>query len=733
MNLSPGSKLGPYEIIDLIGSGGMGEVWKARDTRLGRAVAIKKVKEQHSERFKQEAKTIAALNHTFICQLFDIGPDYLVLEYVEGKTLSSPLPEKEAVRLAIQIATALEAAHKKGIIHRDLKPANIMVTDEGSVKLLDFGLAKLYEQDGLNSNVQTAEFPPTQAGTVLGTIAYMSPEQAQGQPADARSDIFAFGLVLYEMLSGRRAFSGESPHVTVAALLRDSPPPLKASPSLEMVVSRCLAKMPSARYQTVSEIKIALEQVSQDMEAKSSTESQPSIAVLPFVNMSGDKEQEYFSDGLAEEIINVLAHIPGLRVAGRTSSFFFRGKDVEFAEIGERLNVDHILEGSVRKAGSRIRVTAQLIKVADGFHVWSERYDRDLTDVFAIQDEIAGAIAANLKVKLSTKKTEHRDYAPSLPAYEAYLKARHYQFKATPESLIRSKQYAEQAIALDPRFAQAHIQLGDYFLAQAGWGLSSIQEAMAAMRKEARNALDLDPLLPEAQAMLGVVAGVYDYDWNNAERCFALAMAREPIPPQVRHWYGYFYLFLIGKVQEALEEQERALRQDPLNIFFRLSLAACLLAAGRQEDADLELYKILELDENFVPAFFHLVISQAVRGMYAKAFPLAEKLYLLAPWYAPSIGLLAGLVSRTGDVSRAEGLLQRFAEERAYNAPVAYAVSYLLCGEVDKAVDWIMKAIEQRHPFILVLLRSPLGKMLHSSPRRFLLMKLLNLPETPAI
>jgi serine/threonine protein kinase len=233
-----GKTLGPYEIIALIGAGGMGEVWKARDTRLGRIVAIKKVKEQHSERFKQEARTIAALNHTFICQLHDIGPDYLVLEYVEGKSLPSPLPEREAVRLAIQIATALEAAHKKGIIHRDLKPANIMVTDEGSVKLLDFGLAKLYEQNASTSGLPTADFPATQVGAVLGTVAYMSPEQAQGQPADARSDIFSFGLVLYEMLSGRRAFAGESNLAVMNAIVKNEPPHLKTSPSLEKIVQR---------------------------------------------------------------------------------------------------------------------------------------------------------------------------------------------------------------------------------------------------------------------------------------------------------------------------------------------------------------------------------------------------------------------------------------------------------------------------------------------------------------
>ena len=252
MILTSGSKLGPYEILAPIGAGGMGEVWKARDTRLGRIVAIKMVKEQHSERFKQEARSVAALNHPYICQLFDIGPDYLVLEYVEGKPLSSALPEQEAIRLAILVATALAAAHKKGIIHRDLKPGNIMVTDEGSVKLLDFGLAKLYEQSASES---PAEFPPTQSGAVLGTLAYMSPEQAQGQPADARSDIFSFGLVLYEMLSGRRAFAGDGNYAIMNAIVKEVPPQLQTSPSIERIVRQCLEKQPLRRYQTMSEVK----------------------------------------------------------------------------------------------------------------------------------------------------------------------------------------------------------------------------------------------------------------------------------------------------------------------------------------------------------------------------------------------------------------------------------------------------------------------------------------------
>jgi eukaryotic-like serine/threonine-protein kinase len=392
MSLTTGTRLGPYEILALLGTGGMGEVWKARDTRLNRIVAVKRLTGQHSGRFEQEARAIAALNHPHICQIYDVGADYLVLEYVEGRTLADRLrggggpglPIEEALRLARQIAEGLEEAHRAGILHRDLKPGNVMVTTKGVAKLLDFGLATLVSADD--------DVTRTLDGTVLGTAAYMSPEQAEGRPLDARSDIFSFGTVLYEMLSGSRAFGGTTALQVMNAVVRDEPPPLQSSPALERIVRRCLEKSPGQRFQTMAEVRSALERPS--TAPLKPIEREPSVAVLPFANMSADKENEYFSDGLAEEIINVLANMPGLKVAGRTSSFFFRGKDVEFAEIGRTLNVDHILEGSVRKAGSRIRVTAQLVKVADGFHLWSERYDRELTDVFAVQDEITQAFVA---------------------------------------------------------------------------------------------------------------------------------------------------------------------------------------------------------------------------------------------------------------------------------------------------------------------------------------------------
>ena len=405
MSLSSGAKLGPFEIIAPLGAGGMGEVYRARDTRLGREVAIKVLPEAFAadpdrlRRFEQEARAIAALNHPHICQLHDVGPGYLVLEYVQGQALRGPMAVDRAVHLALQVASALEIAHQRGILHRDLKPANILVTPEGTTKLLDFGIAKLMRgnREGPEDLTHTIE------GAVVGTAAYMSPEQAEGKPLDARSDIFSFGAVLYELLSGTPAFAGTTTAQVVSAVLRDEPPPLHAPAPLGRIIRQCLAKASSQRFQTMADVRTALEGLS----AKA-TDQQPSIAVLPFANMSRDPDDEYFSDGLAEEIINALTRIPGLKVTARTSAFAFRGKEQDITTIAEALRVRTVLEGSVRRAGTRIRVTAQLINAADGYHLWSQRYDRELTDVFAVQDEISAAIAEALQVALSAKPRDAR-------------------------------------------------------------------------------------------------------------------------------------------------------------------------------------------------------------------------------------------------------------------------------------------------------------------------------------
>jgi serine/threonine-protein kinase len=694
----------------------MGEVYKARDTRLNRTVAIKRLTARHTARFEQEARAIAALSHPHICQIYDIGPDYLVLEYIEGQPLKGPQAVDEAVRLAAHIAEALDAAHRKGVIHRDLKPANIMVTSEGSVKLLDFGLAK---------QVTDSDVTATMEGTVRGTAAYMAPEQAEGKALDARSDVFSFGAVLYELLSGNRAFAGNSMAQVLSSVLRDDPPPLQAPPALERIVRRCLAKQPAQRYQTIAEVKAALQAVS-----ARPAKQQPSIAVLPFANMSADREQDYFSDGLSEEIINLLAHVPGLKVTARTSAFAFRGREQDVRKIAEALNVRAILEGSVRRAGNRVRVTAQLIDAHDGYHLWSERYDREMIDVFEIQDEIAQAITAALQVKLSVRHAAFRHHKPDLASYEAYLKARHHIYKLTPQSLQRAREYLEEAIALDPKFALAHIEHGNYFLTRALQGLLPAHEAMPLARASGLRALDLDPSLPEGHAMLGIVAGLFDYDWNEAGRRFGLAMTGDAIPSAVHDLYGSFYLLPAGRLLEAWEELERAVKEDPLSVVVRTRYAICLLAAGRDAEGEVQLQQVLELDENLQPALTFVGIQHTLHGRLAEALACLEKAHSLAPWSPNVIGLLAGVMLRSGNVGGAEELLRKLGPGQDYGAPRGLAVFHLLCGDVDRGADWAEKAIEQRDPLMLRILRLALAKALRSSARWPALARMMNLTET---
>jgi TolB-like protein len=720
MPLSPGARLGPYEILSALGAGGMGEVYRARDTRLERDVAIKVLPQPVADdpdrlrRFEQEARAIAALNHPNICQLYDIGPGYLVLECIDGAPLHGPMTVEHALPLALQIVSALEAAHRRGILHRDLKPMNIMVTPEGTAKLLDFGLAKLASVD--------VDATRTTDGAVMGTAAYMSPEQAQGQPLDARSDIFSVGAVLYEMLSGRRAFSGSSTAEVFGAVLRDEPRPTNAPPALERIIRRCLAKQPGQRFQTMGELRAALEHGGTGP-ASAPAEHQRSIAVLPFANMSADKENEFFGDGLAEEVINVLAHVPGIKVAGRTSSFFFRGKDVEFAEIGRRLNVEHILEGSVRTAGNRIRVTAQLINVADGFHLWSERYDRERTDIFAIQDEITHAIAAALRIKLSPETAMLRRYVPNLRAYEAYLKSRDYWFKPTPESLTMVKASLEHAIALDPKFALAYSMLGIYYTMLANLGIKPAREVIPLARAAELEALRVDPSLPEAHALLGVCDGT-DYQWNEAERRWRLAMAHEPVSRDVRFWYGNHYLLPIGRPVEAVEAMTWGLEQDPLNLLYRHHLAVGLRHAGRLEDAEAELRKVLEIDENFALALETLGAVCAQQGRFEEALALTERVYVLTPWASPTVGQLAALLVRAGATSRADALIEKLWRGEVCGAPAGLALFHAMRGEFDRAAEWAEHAIEERYPLLVRTLRP----VLRSSPRWPALEKLMNLP-----
>ncbi|UCC32138.1 MAG: protein kinase, partial [Phycisphaerales bacterium] len=478
MSLAIGAKLGPYEILSRLGEGGMGEVYRAKDSRLQREVAIKVLPDRFAQdadalaRFRRESMAVAALSHPNIRAIYDIGTHegraFAVMELLEGDTLAdrlerSALDWQEAVRIALAIADGLAAAHSKGIIHRDVKPKNIFLTADGGVKLLDFGLARFglrgSDEDEEATWVDTATLT-TLPGTIVGTASFMSPEQVRGKPVDERSDVFSFGCVVYEMLAGKQAFSRETAIETMAAVLNEPPATLSEVKTdipreLEQIVVRCLEKNPSRRFQSVDDLSLALKGVQQRMDSgegstwqsgtpapgftptphRAGEATEPSVAVLPFVNMSSDRENEYFGDGLAEELINALCKIESLHVASRTSSFAFKGRSEDVRRIAEILNVRTILEGSVRKAGTTLRISSQLINADDGYHLWSETFDREMEDVFAIQDEIAQAIARTLEVVLSEGEKGVLASVPTenIEAYECYLRGRQFfhQFRRT--------------------------------------------------------------------------------------------------------------------------------------------------------------------------------------------------------------------------------------------------------------------------------------------------------------
>ena len=718
MALPPGTRLGPYEIVALLGAGGMGEVYRGRDSRLDRDVAIKVLPapvahdSDRLRRFEHEARAIASLNHPHICQLYDIGPGYLVLEYIDGEPLRGPVVAPEAVRQAIQIARALEAAHDRGILHRDLKPANVLVTRDGTVKLLDFGLAKLLRPTKDEPDDLTHMVAPTIAGAILGSPGYMSPEQAAGKPLDIRSDVFAFGIVLYELLAGVRASSdGDAFRLGLAP------------PALARIVQRCMAANPRERFQTMAEVRAVLEHASTEL-TSAPIGHKPSIAVLPFANMSADKENEYFGDGLAEEVINALAQVPGLQVAGRTSSFVFRGKEIELMEVGRRLNVEHLLEGSVRRAGNRVRVTAQLIKVADGFHLWSERYDREWTDIFAIQDEITHAIASALRIRLTADSSTPRRHTPNLRAYEAYLKARDLWSRAMPGSFAQAKALLEHAITLDSQFALPYSLLGGCYTMLANLGFRPAHEVMPLARAAEEDALRVDPALPEAHALLGVCAGNFGHDWIGAEREWRLAMAHEPVSRDVRFWYGNHYLLPIGRVAEAVETMAKGLQDDPLNLLYRHIYARGLRHLGRLDEAEAELRGVLDVDANFPWALETLGAVCAQQGDSEEALALTERAHVVTPWSYTVMGQLAALLDRAGDRKRTDALLETLGTGEAYGASTGLAIFHALRGDAEPAAEWAARGIAQRF-LPLVYMVAPLLRSQRQWPA---LARLMNLP-----
>jgi eukaryotic-like serine/threonine-protein kinase len=726
--LTAGTRLGPYEILSPIGKGGMGEVYRARDTRLDRHVAIKVSTERFSERFAHEARAIASLNHPNICILHDVGPNYIVMELVDGAPLKGPLPVETVLDYARQICSALQAAHEKGIIHRDLKPGNIMVTKgvvaTGTVKLLDFGLAKVTH----SFSSQDETITETRAGTIVGSAAYMSPEQAEGKLVDARSDIFSLGIVLYELISGHRPFVGDTAMSTMAAILREEPRPLDAPEQISRIVMRCLAKRPADRFQTVGDLKAALKQA-QDTADSPPAPSQPSIAVLPFADMSPQKDNEYFSDGMAEEIINALTRIPNFKVIARTSAFAFKGKQEDIRKIAGILGVANILEGSVRLAGSRVRIAAQLISAADGSHVWAERFDRDMSDIFAIQDEISQAIADALKAKLGPRGSGGSSTAPTLnmEAYQAYLEGNHHLAEMTPAGMARSLACFERALRLDPNYAAPLAAICERAVYQALYmGVRPrdvIPDGIAAVNR----ALDLNPESAEAYHIRGMVRTFYEWNWRGAEKDFVRALELNPAFA-LAHVARANILVALRRNQEAQAEIRHALELDPLNMITRRAELFVLYATGNGELAVERARSLVDLFGASWVSWAFAARAFILQGLVAEADAALQKGLELSPGNVQLLAWLALARGRHGRVADAERIRAEMdaSAERQYVPFWLRALASEGCGDLEQSYRFVDQSLDEHElnaPLWLIGRRGELG----SDPRYQAQLRRINL------
>ena len=674
MTLPPGTRLGPYEIVSALGAGGMGEVYRARDPRLGRDVAVKVLPAAATHdpdrlaRFLQEARTIAALSHPNLLAIFDVGAGdvpYLVTELVEGETLRAriargPLPPGEAVMLGLQIAAGLAAAHARGVVHRDLKPDNVIVMGDGRAKILDFGLATTMPLPSPASEAQTAA--RTLPGLVLGTLGYLAPEQARALPVDHRADIFACGAVLFEMLTGERAFRGESPADTIALILHRPPAALvfgpTVTPALAAAVRRCLEQEVAKRFQTAGDLALALEDISPDggpAPVRAPGAAGPaSVAVLPFANLSAAPDDQYFSDGLAEDLVNALARLPGLRVASRTSSFRFRGREVDVRQAGRELGVGAVLEGSVRRAGERLRFTVHLTGVDDGYHIWSERFDRELADVFEVQDEVVTAIVAAIAPALIGREGGAVRRTTAQPeAYDLYLKGRHLWNQRSPAVVGAAIACFEGAIALDPDFAAAYAGLADCYSILRVYGWLPAAKAQPRALAAVTRALALDPQLSEAHRAQGIYTFHFEPHWRAADDAFAAALALDLNDALCHATYGMF-LATAYRFDEARVSLARALDRDPFSaqVHFLVASAACAMNDGA--GAGRHAARALELQPEALGPRWPQTVSLLMADKHDEAIALGEQIVARtrAPIFVGVLGMVYGRAGRMADARR---------------------------------------------------------------------------------
>ena len=754
MPLTPTTRLGPYEIIAPLGAGGMGEVYRARDTRLGRDVAVKVLPADVANspdrlaRFEREARTLAALNHPNIVVLHSIenagGVQFLTMELLDGETLdrqmtSGGLPVARVLEIGIAVADALTAAHERGIVHRDLKPANVMLTKVGRIKVLDFGLARPAAPAAGSdlSRAATVASPISSAGLVMGTVPYMAPEQVRGESVDARTDLFALGIVLYELATGQRPFTGDTHADISSAILRDQASPLRSlrpdlPADLERIVGRCLDKEPRARFQTALDVLNELRALQHTTEhgalptPKLIADNVASIAVLAFVNRSASTDDEYFSDGLADELLNLLARIRGLRVAARTSSFHFKGKDTTIAEIGRALNVETILEGSVRKAGRRVRISVQLIKVADGYHLWSETYDRTLDDIFAVQDDIAQSVVSELRTTLLGEEPDSQasdevrsDVAraakgrgTSPEAHRLYLQAKYLMERNSRPAMARAVEYLKQALDLEPGFALGWAKLALAYEREADNCWVPLADGYRRSREAVNRALALEPDLAEGHAVIAGIQMAYEHDWRAAGASVRRALELAPGNVLVLRRAGVLGM-TEGRLEDTIDLYRRALEQDPLSAGTYHNLAMVLHAAGRLDEAEAACRKGLELtpQRTATRARLALVLLALGRNGEAAMTVADEPDEAFRLWALTIMQHVLGCAEQSAHALR--DLIEAYADDSAYQIAEACGAR----GEADPAFRWLERAYAQRDGGLLDLKTSPYFRSLHGDPR----------------
>jgi len=713
-----GKTISHYKILEKLGQGGMGVVYKAKDTRLKRTVALKFLPPSISDatarkRFVQEAQAASSLDHPNICSIHEIDetPDgrmFIVMPCYEGESLQvkierGPMGVEEAVLVAIQVASGLSKAHEKGIVHRDVKPGNIFVTSDGLAKIVDFGLAKLSGRTKL-----------TRSGAAPGTVIYMSPEQLKGGDVDLRSDIWALGVVLYEMITGETPFRGDYEQAMMYSILNEEPDSLTdlrvgIPMELERIVKMALAKVPGERYESARAFLADLESLRKQLEPGISEERlskrqrQPSVAVLPFVNLSADKEQEYFCDGMSEEIISALTHVAGLHIVARTSAFAFKGQHVDIREIGKKLNVETILEGSIRKAGKRVRITTQLVNIADGYHLWSEKYDRDMEDIFAIQDEIGLAVADKLKVELlgEEKTAILKRHTLDLEAYNLYLKGIHFLRMYTADGFKEAIDYFERTLEKDPDYALAYYGLAEVFYVSSYFGNMAPNEAYPRAKLYVNKALEIDDTLGEAHAALGLVYAYYDWNWKLAERELKQALQLNPNSAMVHMSHSWF-LSLTQRHDEAIVKAKRAQELDPLSNIVNAHVGLACIWGSQYDNAIEELQMTLTMTPTFYLAHYYLGLAYRAKSMIEEAIAEFEKAVALGPGTPWPATILAATYFESGKKVQGDKLFEslKLRSTHEYVPHMGFFYIHLARGESDKALHWLEQACTQHDSFL---------------------------------